>query len=143
MKEHILLVGLVIVVVLGSAFFVSGLMNVQKSNEVSVGKLQQKPLVIGSRLETSNVESDEGDALEEADDAEVEVPITGTALEEASAAALRFMGEGRVTDSEVGDEEGYYQIEITLDNGNEVDVHLDENFKVLSAEYENEEDDRD
>jgi len=34
------------------------------------------------------------------------------------------------------DEEGYYEIEITLDNGKEMDVHLDENFNVLSVEYD-------
>jgi uncharacterized membrane protein YkoI len=65
-----------------------------------------------------------------------DVPITGTALERASAAALAYIGEGKVTDSEVGDEEGYYEIEIRLNNGREVDVHLDENFKVLSTEYD-------
>ena len=62
------------------------------------------------------------------------VPITGNALETASAVALEYLGEGKVTDTEIGDEEGYYEIEITLDNGKEVDVHLDENFNVLSVE---------
>lgn len=61
-----------------------------------------------------------------------DTPITGDALVQASAAALEFVGEGRVTDTEVGDEEGYYEIEITLDDGSQVDVHLDENFNVLS-----------
>ena len=70
----------------------------------------------------------------------LELPITGTALEKASASALAYIGEGRVTDTEIGDEEGYFEIEITLNSGNEVDVHLDENFKVLSTEYEDEED---
>ncbi len=79
--------------------------------------------------------------LEEDDDKETEVAITGSALEKASVAALAYIREGKVTDSEVGDEEGYYEIEITLNNGNEVDVHLDENFKVTSTEYEDEEDD--
>jgi uncharacterized membrane protein YkoI len=67
---------------------------------------------------------------------EVDVPITGTPLEMASAAALAHIGEGRITDSEIGDEEGYYEIEITLPNGDEVDVHLDENYHVLSTEYD-------
>ncbi len=74
---------------------------------------------------------EEGDEDEGAD-----VPITGSALERASAAALAYIGEGRVTDSEIGDEEGYYEIEIRLNNGREADVHLDENFKVLSVEYD-------
>ncbi len=79
-------------------------------------------------------------SVEAEDDEETEIAITGTALKRASAAALAYIGEGRVTDSEIGDEEGYYEIEITLQNGNQVDVHLDESFKVLSTEYEDEED---
>lgn len=68
------------------------------------------------------------------DDDETETPITGTALEQASDAALAHTGEGRVTDTEVGDEEGYYEVEVTLDNGDEVDVHLTEDFEVIGTE---------
>ena len=68
-----------------------------------------------------------------------DVAITGPALEKASKAALKHLGEGRVTDTEVGDEEGYYEVEVTLDNGNEVDVHLDEDFNVLSDEVDGDE----
>jgi uncharacterized membrane protein YkoI len=66
-----------------------------------------------------------------ADDAEK--PITGPALEAASAAALRHTGGGRVTETEVGDEDGYYEVEVTLANGRQVDVHLDRDLKVLSS----------
>ena len=77
-------------------------------------------------------------SVEEDDDGDEgkDVPITGSALERASAVALAYIGEGKVTDSEIGDEEGYYEIEIRLNNGREVDVHLDENFNVLSTEYD-------
>ena len=61
-----------------------------------------------------------------------EPPITGDALAKASAAALEHTGGGRVTETEVGDEDGYYEVEVTLDDGRQVDVHLDENFKVIS-----------
>lgn len=64
-----------------------------------------------------------------------DVAITGDDLDKASAAALSYIGQGRVTDSEVGDEEGYYEIEVTLNNGKEIDVHLDEEFNVISVEY--------
>ena len=63
-----------------------------------------------------------------------DVPITGDALDQASAAALDHLGEGRVTETEVGDEEGYFEIEVTLADGRQVDVHLDENFNFLSQE---------
>jgi uncharacterized membrane protein YkoI len=65
-----------------------------------------------------------------------ETPITGTALERASAAALAHTGEGRVTDTEAGDEEGAYEVEVTLADGSEVDVHLDAAFNVVGDEPE-------
>jgi hypothetical protein len=68
------------------------------------------------------------------DEAEVDVPATGTDLERASSAALEHVGEGRVTGTEVGDEESYYEIEVTLDNGRQIDVQLDEQFAVVSTE---------
>lgn len=71
-----------------------------------------------------------------------ETPITGTALTRASAAALDHTGGGRVTETEAGDEEGAYEVEVTLDDGSQVDVHLDASFAVLGDEAEgaNEED---
>ncbi|MGH2609260.1 MAG: PepSY domain-containing protein [Tepidiformaceae bacterium] len=63
-----------------------------------------------------------------------EEPITGEALEKASAAALAHTGGGRVTDTEVGDEESYYEVEVTLDDGRQVDVQLDKSFNVVGSE---------
>jgi uncharacterized membrane protein YkoI len=76
------------------------------------------------------------------DDDGTEVPITGSALERASAAALEETGGGRVTETEAGDEEGAYEVEVTLDDGRQVDVHLDEQFRVLSSQGDSEGDDR-
>ncbi len=63
-----------------------------------------------------------------------EHPITGPALQQASDAALEYTGGGRVTGTEVGDEDSYYEVEVTLDDGTQVDVQLDENFNVLFSE---------
>ncbi len=63
-----------------------------------------------------------------------EPPITGDALDKASAAALEHTGGGEVTETEVGDEESFYEVEVTLDDGTQVDVQLDENFKVVGDE---------
>jgi uncharacterized membrane protein YkoI len=63
-----------------------------------------------------------------------EQAITGSALEKASQAALDHTGGGTVTDTEAGDEESYYEVEVTLDNGNQVDIQLDENFNVVGEE---------
>lgn len=64
---------------------------------------------------------------------ENETPITGTALVKASAAALAYTGGGTVTDTEVGDEDGYYEVEVTAADGGATDVHLDQNFAVIGA----------
>jgi uncharacterized membrane protein YkoI len=63
-----------------------------------------------------------------------ESPITGSDLDKASAAALDHTGEGRVTETEVGDEESLYEVEVTLDDGSQVDVQLDADFKVVGSE---------
>jgi uncharacterized membrane protein YkoI len=72
-----------------------------------------------------------------------EPPITGLALERASAAALAHTGGGTVSETESGDEESMYEVEVTLDDGSQVDVQLDENFNVVGDEREadDEEDD--
>jgi uncharacterized membrane protein YkoI len=68
------------------------------------------------------------------DDDETQTPITGAERERASAAALQHTGEGRVTETEKGDEESLYEVEVTLDDGTQVDVQLDADFNVVSDE---------
>jgi uncharacterized membrane protein YkoI len=68
-------------------------------------------------------------------------PITGRALEQATAAALAHTGQGKVTETEAGDEESYYEVEVTLDDGTQVDVQLDESFDVVGSESDREDDD--
>ena len=63
--------------------------------------------------------------------AENERPITGPALDTATAAALEHTGGGRVTETEAGDEEGAYEVEVTRADGSQVDVHLDARFAVI------------
>jgi hypothetical protein len=64
---------------------------------------------------------------------DTDTPITGDALQRASAAALAHTGEGDVTETEVGDEESLYEVEVTLDDGSQVDVQLDEQFNVVGS----------
>jgi uncharacterized membrane protein YkoI len=59
--------------------------------------------------------------------------ISGQALDRASAAARAETGGGKVTETEVGDEEGAYEVEVTRPDGSQVDVHLDKDFNVLSS----------
>jgi uncharacterized membrane protein YkoI len=65
-------------------------------------------------------------------------PITGDALDRASAAALDHTGGGRVTGTEIDDEESYYEVEVTLDNGDQVDVQLDKSFNVVGDKIDRE-----
>ena len=65
-------------------------------------------------------------------------PITGSALEQATKAALEHTGGGTVTETEVG---AYgaaygaaYGVEVRLDDGRQVEVNLDENFNVIGQE---------
>ena len=61
-------------------------------------------------------------------------PIPAADLQRATAAALEHTGGGEVTGTEVGDEESYYEVEVTLDDGSQVDVQLDERFRVVGDE---------
>jgi uncharacterized membrane protein YkoI len=73
------------------------------------------------------------------DDDGGEQAITGSALDRASQAALQATGGGKVTETEVGDEESYYEVEVTKDDGSQVDVQLDRGFNVVDQTGDNEE----
>jgi len=65
-------------------------------------------------------------------------PITGSAYDRATAVALHETGGGRVTETEADDEESYYQVEVTKDDGSQVDVNLDRSFKVVKTKVDRE-----
>ena len=81
-----------------------------------------------------------GFAVASGSDDDSEAPITGKELERAAAAALAHTGGGRVTETEVGDEESYYEVEVTMDDGRQVDVQLDRSFNVVGSESDSETD---
>jgi uncharacterized membrane protein YkoI len=72
------------------------------------------------------------------DDDATDRPISGGALDKAKAAALADT-PGRVTETEVGDEESYYEVEVTRPDGSQVDVQLDRQFNVVSSSADHEE----
>lgn len=78
---------------------------------------------------------DEGDGDDGADDRdgaeESEVPITEPDLERAKEAALAHVGAGKVTETEIEDEESYYEVEVRLPDGRQVDVQLNKSFNVV------------
>ena len=61
-------------------------------------------------------------------------PLTGSDLDEATAAALEHTGGGTVIETEVGDDGAAYGVEIRLDDGRVVEVALDERFRVIGQE---------
>jgi uncharacterized membrane protein YkoI len=75
------------------------------------------------------------------DDDGTETPITGEELDRASAAALEHTGEGRVTETEKGDEESLYEVEVTRPDGSQADVQLDREFRVVSSATDDENED--
>ena len=67
-----------------------------------------------------------------------EQQATGPGIEKAKSIALDHTNGGRVTGTEIGDEEGYYEVEVIRGNGSQVDVHLDRAFNVLSTPADHE-----
>jgi len=58
--------------------------------------------------------------------------LSGQELESATAAALDAVGEGTVSEAERSDDLDHdYTVEVRLDNGDDVDVELDESFEVV------------
>jgi hypothetical protein len=60
-------------------------------------------------------------------------PLTGSDLERATAAALAHTGGGTVIETEVGDDEAAYGVEVRLDDGRVVEVTLNADFQVVGS----------
>jgi len=102
--------------------------------------MNRKITVISAAAAAAVVLGGGGAALAGSDDDATEQRIEGPALEKAEDAALQETGGGEVTGTEVGDEESYYEVEVTLDDGSQVDVQLDRDFRVVSSETDHEDD---
>jgi hypothetical protein len=61
-------------------------------------------------------------------------PLTGSALERATAAALEHAGGGTVVETEFGDDGAAYGVEVRLEDGRVVEVNLDRDFDVIGDE---------
>jgi uncharacterized membrane protein YkoI len=65
-------------------------------------------------------------------------PLTGAEYDRVTARALEETGGGTVTETEKGDEESYYQVEIENADGSHTDVNLDRDLNVVKTKTENE-----
>lgn len=107
------------------------------SGSDSTGAALNKDSGASTSAAKSGGDEDDGGA---GDDDGTEVAIKGDGLSRASAAALDYTGEGTVSGTEEGDEESYYEVEVTLDDGSQVDVQLNKSFEVVSSENDGVED---
>jgi uncharacterized membrane protein YkoI len=69
-----------------------------------------------------------------ATDGDDDQELTGATRDRAVAAALAATGGGTVLETEAGDDGAAYGVEVRLDDGRQVEVNLDEGFKVVSQE---------
>ena len=74
------------------------------------------------------------------DDDAQDRPIPASERDQAEQAALEETGGGKVTETEVDDEESKYEVEVTLEDGTQVDVQLDEDFQVVGTESDGSDD---
>jgi hypothetical protein len=65
---------------------------------------------------------------------EDERPLTGSAHDRATAAALEHVGGGAVTETEVGEDGAAYEVGVRRADGSEVEIKLDANFDVTGTE---------
>lgn len=76
-----------------------------------------------------------GEPETEDDEASSERPLNDSAEAKAKEAALNETGGGNVEGIERSDDgDAAYEVEVTLDNGKEAEVHLDEGFQPVKGE---------
>ena len=96
-------------------------------------RLSKRWIVTGG-LMAATVLGAGGIALAAAGDSDA--PLTGETREKAEAAALKHVGEGTVTETEMGDDGAAYGVEILKQDGSQVEVNLDDKFAVTSTEVD-------
>jgi uncharacterized membrane protein YkoI len=65
-----------------------------------------------------------------------EEPVTGTDADKAKAAALDAVGGGTVSEIEYQEagSSGFYEVEVTREDGSQVEVHLDGQYQPVGTE---------
>ena len=94
-----------------------------KRIKVAIGVTAAAAVIAGGAVAATASGNGEGDA-----------PLTGSARQKAIAAALAHVGGGTVVGTEVGEDGTAYGVEVRLGDGSQVDVKLDERFKVVATE---------
>jgi uncharacterized membrane protein YkoI len=97
----------------------------------------RRPIIIAAAVVIAAAGATAAAAAAGGDDDATDRAITGGALDRAKAAALADT-PGKVTETEVGDEESYYEVEVTRPDGSQVDVQLDRDFRVVGSQADGE-----
>jgi hypothetical protein len=69
-----------------------------------------------------------------ASNADDDAQLEGVSRDRAVAAAKAHVGEGEVTDTEIGDDGAAYGVEIRKADGAQVEVNLDKDYRVTGTE---------
>ncbi len=99
--------------------------------------MKKRTILAGSGLAIAATLGLGGIAFAQGQDGDAAVPDADKAKVEA--AGLAEVGNGKVTGSEL-ESDGSYEVEVTRDDGTEVDVHLDKNLTVTSTEADDHDD---
>ena len=67
-------------------------------------------------------------------DGDSDSELTGSTRDRAVTAALAATGGGTVLETEAGDDNAAYGVEVRLPDGRQVEVNLDKSFKVIGQE---------
>jgi hypothetical protein len=100
-------------------------------DRTEVAGMDTKRWIAGGTIALAAVAGGAGFAIAGAGD---DRPLTGSDLDQATSAALEHAGGGTVIETEVGDDGAAYGVEIRLDDGSVVEVALDERFRVIGQE---------
>jgi uncharacterized membrane protein YkoI len=106
-------------------------------NERSTSMRRKTKWIAGSAAAVALIGAGTGIAVATATDEGEGVdggPLAGSTRDRAVAAALEETGGGSVTEAEYADDGGVYSVEVRLADGSHLEVKLDENFKVIGQE---------
>lgn len=70
-------------------------------------------------------------------------PLAGEQYDRATRAALDHTKGGKVTETELGDDGAAYGVEVLLDDGRQVEVNLDDQYRVMGSEADDDTDEAD
>jgi hypothetical protein len=96
---------------------------------------KKKKLIVGAAVALAAIGLGTGAAVAQGGD---DQPLRGTTYDRATSAALDHVGEGTVTETEVGDDGAAYGVEVRLSDGSQVEVQIDENFTATGVEQDDE-----